>query len=113
MSNYRDKSATEATLSFQTATMTVTESAEARRSIRSFTPEPVPEADLREILRVAGLAPSAFNVQPWRWIVVREPALKAQLGVAAYRQKQVISAPAVIVLYSDMTDALQQIEETV
>ena len=100
-------------MSFETATLTVTEAAEARRSVRAFTPEPVPEADLREILRVAGLAPSAFNVQPWRWIVVREPELKAQLGAAAYGQKQVTGAPAVIVLYSDMADALERIEETV
>jgi len=100
-------------MSFETATLTVTEAAEARRSVRAFTPEPVPEADLREILRVAGLAPSAFNVQPWRWVVVREPELKAQLGAAAYGQKQVTGAPAVIVLYSDMADALERIEETV
>ena len=100
-------------MSFETATMTVTEAAEARRSIRAFTPEPVPEADLREILRVAGLAPSAFNVQPWRWVVAREPELKAQLGAAAYGQKQVTGAPAVIVLYSDMADVLAQAEETV
>jgi nitroreductase len=100
-------------MSYETATMTVTESAEARRSIRAFSPEPVPEDDLREILRVAGLAPSAFNVQPWRWVVVREPELKAQLGAAAYGQKQVTGAPAVIVLYSDMSDALDRIEETV
>ena len=100
-------------MSFETATLTVTEAAEARRSVRAFTPEPVPEADLREILRVAGLAPSAFNVQPWRWIVVREPELKAQLGAAAYGQKQVTGAPAVIALYSDMADALERIEETV
>ena len=100
-------------MNVETATMTVTEAAEARRSIRAFTPDPVPEEDLREMLRVAGLAPSAFNVQPWRWVAVREPELKARLGAAAYGQKQVTGAPAVIVLYSDMADALEQVEETV
>lgn len=93
--------------------LSVTEAAEARRSIRAFEPGPMPEADLFEMLRVAGLAPSAFNVQPWRWVVVREPDLKARLAEAAYGQKQVSGAPAVLVLYSDMADVLEHAEETV
>lgn len=98
---------------YETATLTVVEAAEARRSIRAFTDAPVPESDLREILRVTGLAPSAFNVQPWRFVVVTEPELKAKLGAAAFGQKQVAGAPAVIVLYSDMAEALERAEETV
>lgn len=93
--------------------MTVAEAAEARRSVRKYKDQPVPEADLREILRVAGLAPSAFNVQPWRFVVVRDAALRAALGEAAYGQAQVTGAPAVIVLYSDMRDVLENAEAVV
>lgn len=93
--------------------MTVTEAAEARNSVRSYKDQPVPEADLREMLRVAGLAPSAFNVQPWRWVVVRDDALREELRQAAYGQAQVTSAPAVIVLYSDMRDVLENAEQVV
>ena len=100
-------------MNFSTELLSVTDAAESRRSIRAFQPDPVPEADLREILRVAGLAPSAFNVQPWRWVVVRDPALKATLAEAAYGQKQVSGAPALLVLYSDMGDVLAHAEETV
>lgn len=100
-------------MNLATELLSVTEAAEARRSIRAFEPDPVPESDLREMLRVAGLAPSAFNVQPWRWVVVRDPDLKARLAEAAYGQKQVSGAPAVVVLYSDMADVLANAEETV
>ena len=43
----------------------------ARRSIRKFTDEPVPEDDVREILHAATLAPSGKNRQPWRFVVVQ------------------------------------------
>ena len=74
------------------------EAADSRRSVRKFTDEPISERVLRELVRLAGRAPSAFNVQPWRFVVVTDPALKAQLREAAYGQEQVSSAPAVIVL---------------
>ncbi|GHF95730.1 nitroreductase [Deinococcus piscis] len=85
---------------------------ESRRSIRRFVQEPMPEADLREILRLASLAPSAWNAQTWRFAVVQDQALKEQLRAAAYGQPQVTDAPAVIVVYSDMEDTLSTVEET-
>ena len=93
--------------------MTVTEAAEARRSIRKYEPTPIPREALTEILRVTSLAPSPWNLQPWRFVVVDDAATKLKLQEAAYGQTQVGGAPAVIVMYSDMTDALNTIEETV
>ena len=93
--------------------LTVQEAAETRRSIRRYEPEPVPREDLDEILRLTGLAPSAFNVQPWRFAVVESDEVKRPLQAAANGQRQVGDAPAVIVLYSDMTDALATLAETV
>lgn len=95
------------------STLTVVDAAESRRSIRKFTAEPIPAEDMRELLRLVGRAPSAFNVQPWRFVVVTDPALKALLREAAYNQAQITSAPAVIVLYSDMRDALATIDEAI
>lgn len=86
--------------------LTVREAADRRRSIRQYTDEPVPEADLREMLRIASMAPSAWNLQPWRAVVIRDPSLKARLAVAANNQPQVVSAPAIIVLYADAEDAM-------
>ncbi|MCP2013170.1 nitroreductase [Deinococcus sp. HSC-46F16] len=95
-----------------TRPQTVTEAIESRRSIRKFVPEPMDQNDLREILRLASLAPSAWNAQTWRFAVVQDPQLKEQLREAAYGQAQVTNAPAVIVVYSDMEDTLATVEDT-
>lgn len=95
------------------STLTVAEAAQTRRSIRSYTADPVPERELRETLRLTGLAPSAFNLQPWRWVVVRDEETKERLRDAAFGQRQVAAAPAVIVLYSDMRDVLDHLDETI
>lgn len=90
----------------RTTLISVQEAIETRRSIRKFVQEPIPRADIDEILRLASLAPSAWNVQPWRFVVVTDPGLKEQLQAAAYGQQQVTSAPAVILVLSDMEDVM-------
>ncbi len=92
--------------------LTVPDAIASRRSIRKFVQEPLDQNDLREIIRLASLAPSAWNVQPWRFAVVQDPALKERLREAAYGQAQVTDAPAVIAVYSDMEDVLTNAEET-
>lgn len=103
------------TTEFNTTTevLTVTAAAEARRSIRKYEPTPIPRGHLEEILRVTSLAPSPWNLQPWRFVIVEDAATKAKLQEAAYGQGQIGSAPAVIVMYSDMTDAITTVEETI
>ncbi|GGR48605.1 nitroreductase [Deinococcus seoulensis] len=90
----------------------VKEAIETRRSIRKYVQEPMNQDDLHEILRLASLAPSAWNAQTWRFAVVQDAAIKEQLQAAAYGQGQVTNAPAVIVVYSDMEDTLATVEET-
>lgn len=51
-----------------------------QRAVRRFTAEEVDDSLLERILRAATRAPSARNLQPWRFIVIREPATKAALG---------------------------------
>ncbi|MEP6690984.1 MAG: nitroreductase family protein [Gemmatimonadaceae bacterium] len=93
--------------------LTVRDAAAQRRSIRAFRPEPIPRADLDAILETVALAPSAFNVQPWRFVVVEDVAVKARLAAAAFNQRQVTAAPAAIVLYTDMADALETVDEVI
>lgn len=100
-------------MSTTTELLNVRYAAVQRRSIRAFEPQPIPREDLDGILDVVRLAPSAFNVQPWRFVIVETPELKAQLAAAAFDQRQVHSAPAVIVLYSDMQDALATLDEVI
>ena len=92
---------------------TAAQAADSRRSIRQYEPTPIPEADLRELLRLAGRAPSAYNVQPWRFVVVQDPELKAKLSEAAYGQQQILRAPATIVMYSDMLSALERMPDSI
>jgi nitroreductase len=87
--------------------------AELRRSVRAYTDEPVSDDTLRRLLTLAGRAPSAFNLQPWRFVVVRDPSTKALLSAAAYGQKQVTGAPVVVALYADMEDTLARLGEIV
>lgn len=95
-----------------TQPLSVPDAIASRRSIRKFVQEPFDQHDLREVIRLAGLAPSAWNVQPWRFAVVQDPELKGRLREAAYGQAQVTDAPAVIAVYSDMEDVLANAEET-
>jgi nitroreductase len=54
-----------------------------RRSIREYTDEPVSEEHLEMILEAARQAPSGENAQPWRFIIVKDPATRKQLGAIA------------------------------
>jgi nitroreductase len=53
-----------------------------RRSVRSFKSNPIPEVDLRRILDAARLAPTSGNQQPWKFLVVKDPAKIAALKAA-------------------------------
>jgi F420 biosynthesis protein FbiB-like protein len=54
----------------------------SRRSIRSFRPDPVPEAVLQRIIETATYAPSAHNKQPWRFVILTGSAAKSHLSRA-------------------------------
>lgn len=73
------------------------ELAEKRCSIRSYKPEPVPEAMLDEVLRAGRLAPSAKNLQPFQCIVVRNETKLAELA-ASYPAPFLREAPVIIVI---------------
>lgn len=84
-----------------------------RRSVRAYTGQPVTDETLTALLTLVGRAPSAFNLQPWRFVVVRDPALKTELSAAAYGQQQITSAPVVIAIYADMEDTMANLGEVV
>jgi nitroreductase len=68
-----------------------------RRSIRSYADKPIPDDVLGRVLEAARIAPSACNFQPWRFVVVKDAAARAQLAKLAHGQQFVAKAPAVIV----------------
>jgi nitroreductase len=95
------------------SSLTVRAAAESRRAIRRYIPQGVPEEDLRELLRQVRLAPSPDNLQPWRFIVIRDAGMVAQVLAAAGLREQVAAAQALIVLYADMEDAFAHLEEVI
>ena len=50
-----------------------------RRTVRDFSPRPVPREVIEDCLLAAGTAPNGANHQPWRFVVVGDPEIKAQI----------------------------------
>lgn len=76
--------------------MDVFEAIRARRSIRRFQPDPVSRAQIERLMEAARWAPSAGNLQPWVFVVVTSPEVRAELAAAAYGQEFVAAAPLVV-----------------
>jgi nitroreductase len=72
-----------------------------RRATPSFDGAPIPAEDLHEIIHAGLSAPSGYNMQPWRFIVVQSEEQKKRLRAASYNQGKVEEASAVIVACGD------------
>ena len=72
-----------------------------RRATPSFDSTPIPEEDLRAILTAGLQAPSSYNLQPWRFVLVRRPETRSRLRMACYNQRKVEEAPIIIVACGD------------
>jgi nitroreductase len=71
--------------------MEFAELVEKRVSVRQFRPDPVPFEHVREMVRLAGLAPSPNNQQPWRFIAVtRKPLLQEMAGAVRARLRTLL-----------------------
>jgi len=74
-----------------------------RCSVRHFLPDrDVPAELVEKLLQAACQAPSAGNIQPWRFWVVRDKQVKLRLTEAAYGQSFIDEAPVVIVVSADL-----------
>jgi len=82
--------------------MELTEVLQNRRSIRKFKPDPVPDSAVDELLEAARLAPSASNLQPWRFVVVKSDEMKEKLA-AVTPYKFAVRAPVVFVCGVDLS----------
>jgi nitroreductase len=79
--------------------MTVEEAVRSRRSRKSFDPaHAVDDATLRRLFGLVALTPSSFNLQHWRFVVVRDEARRRLLQAASFGQRHVGEAPAVVVV---------------
>lgn len=79
-----------------------------RRSIRHYKDLPVEDEKLDKVLEAGRLAPSAGNLQEWKFIVIRDKTAREELAIAACNQKFVSEAPVVIVACATVTDYIME-----
>lgn len=83
--------------------MNIITAIETRRSVKTYDPNHrMSESEIERLLGLALLAPSAFNIQNWRFVLVRDPALRQDIRQAAWDQAQVTDASLLLVLCADL-----------
>lgn len=82
-----------------------------RRATGHFKPDPVPKPVLQTILELAAQAPSGYNIQPWRFIVVRDQTNRQRLQKAAMDQAKVGDAPVVVIAIGVKEESKKVIDE--
>ncbi len=82
--------------------LTVLEAIENRRSIRRYAPDDVPREMIGQMLEAARLAPSGANLQPWRFLVVRDEEIRKELRQICMEQRFIEEAPVVITCFVDL-----------
>ena len=81
--------------------MELQEAIKGRRSIRNFKKQNIPKETITQLIEAASYAPSAGNIQPWQFIIIRNPTIKKKLAESALNQAHIKQAPIVIVVCAD------------
>ena len=83
--SYNPKRYTECQMSQRIDSML--EKMQSRRSVREFSPTPVPLDVVRKCIQIAGTAPSGSHKQPWTFCLVTDPEIKRQIRIAAEQEE--------------------------
>jgi len=91
--------------------MDVIQAIKERRSINFFEAgKEISDHELLELLEIANLSPSSFNLQPWRVVVVKDTARKKVLRHCAFNQPKVEEASAVLIMVADPKGVEENLE---
>jgi len=60
----------------------------SRRSVRHFSPDPIPRSLIETAIRTASTAPSGAHRQPWKFVAVSDPAIKKKIRIAAEKEEK-------------------------
>ena len=83
--------------------MNVSTAIKSRRAIKAFDPSHrISKDETEQLLSLALLSPTSFNIQNWRFLMVRDPELRRQIRAVAWDQAQVTDASLLIVLTADL-----------
>src|SRR2546425_9845968 len=86
--------------------MEVLEAIKSGKSASKFKPTPVPEQKIQAVFNAARLAPSAENLQPWKFVVVRDEDVKKQVVAACTNAKRLADAPLIVVACARLDEAV-------
>ncbi len=95
------------------AHLSVPEAIRVRRTTKRFKPDPIPEATLKEIIALTLAAPSSFNLQQWRIIVVDDPEQKAALAKVCWNQPQITTAPVTLIFAASIRGWEKTLDHTI
>ncbi|MEY3747348.1 MAG: hypothetical protein RL194_807 [Pseudomonadota bacterium] len=83
--------------------MNVSIAIESRRSIKAYDAgHRMSDAEIEQLLSLAILSPTAFNIQNWRFVLVQDTALRQEIRKVSWDQAQVTDASLLIVLTADL-----------
>ncbi len=83
--------------------MNVSTAIKSRRAIKAFDPSHrISKDETEQLLSLALLSPTSFNIQNWRFLIVCDPELRRQIRAVAWDQAQVTDASLLIVLTADL-----------
>ena len=83
--------------------MNVNTAIETRRSVKGFDPHhKMTQAEIDQLMSLAMLSPTAFNIQNWRFVLVTDAVLRHQIRAVSWNQAQVEEASLLIVLTADL-----------
>lgn len=83
--------------------MNVSSAIETRRSVKHYDPtHRMTDAEIEKLMSLALLAPTAFNIQNWRFVLVQDPELRKQVRAVSWDQAQVTDASLLVVLVADL-----------
>jgi len=91
--------------------MELLEGIRTRRSVRSFTDEPVAREQVLEVITAGTWAPSGMNNQPWRFAVAADPAVRARLAKLTRYGKVVAGAPVCIGVFLDREASYHEVKD--
>ena len=76
---------------------------ETRRAVKHYDPgHQMSQEEIDKLLSMAMLSPTAFNIQNWRFVLVRDPELRKEIRKVAWNQEQVTEASLLVVLCADL-----------
>jgi nitroreductase len=83
--------------------LSVTDAVRQRRAVKAFDPaHRLTDTEIDALIATTRLSPTAFNLQHWRFVCVRDPALRREIRAAGWDQAQMTDASALFILCGDV-----------